>query len=300
MQHRSLWPAGFRAALFRRFDRQPFTFRAVAFQTLATTVQTTLAALLGAVRWGALGLLMAIALGLGGCVDTDLQIHYTSANRGEIVQQIHLGEKLKQLNATEVSAWLKAIERCAVKLGGHTTPTADTLAIAIPFYNGTDLATKFNQLLDTVLTADAPPPQPSLPKLPSHLTITSNNFLVVERHHLHYEIDLRSLGVASATGDLLVSPTGLFDLAFTLKTPWGAREQPIEAQFQPPTVGDRHQQTWQLVPGELNTIDTIFWLPNGLGIGTVLIGLFVLVGIGIKSLSQLAPRPQPHASFDSE
>lgn len=230
-----------------------------------------------------LGMLGAIALGLTGCIDSDLQIHYHTAHRGEIVQQLQLGKPLKQLNAAEVATWFQAIDRRATSLGGKTT-TADTLTIALPFYNSADLETKFNQLLAAILTANAPtatrPPQ-----LASHLTVTNTNFLVIERHQLHYELDLRSLGVAAATGDILVSPTGLIHLNLTLETPWGAQNQAIAPNAPAPT-GDRRHLTWPLLPGELNQIDCVFWVPNRLGLGTVLILLLVSGGIALKPLSQ--------------
>ena len=42
------------------------------------------------------------------------------------------------------------------------------------------------------------------------------------------------------------------------------------------------QVTWQLEPGQINHIETSFWVPSYLGIGTVIIILIVLLGFYAK------------------
>ncbi|MEO1070327.1 MAG: DUF3153 domain-containing protein, partial [Cyanobacteria bacterium J06638_6] len=50
----------------------------------------------------------------------------------------------------------------------------------------------------------------------------------------------------------------------------------------PPMVQDAAGATWQLRPGQITDIDTTFWLPNAVGIGTLGIAALVLAGYGLR------------------
>jgi hypothetical protein len=76
-----------------------------------------------------------------------------------------------------------------------------------------------------------------------------------------------------------------------LKTPWGAKT--IQRTENAPVPQKNHNQlVWHLNPGELNHIEAVFWLPSPLGIGTLLIVLFVGVGYYLRYKFMPDPRLQ--------
>lgn len=243
-------------------------------------------------------LLLLLSISLSGCIDYDTTIHYRSPNQGEFVQHIQLSERLQTFNSEEQQRWIEAIERTTRKLGGRLQHNADGLSVAIPFISSADLEKKFNQFYSglgqsTLVTADR-----SIPPITGRLAIQRSNFLLVERNRLRYEIDLRSLGVRSTTGDVLVSPTSLINLKFKLDTPWGSRSNTDPAILKPRSLQNKKKLIWTLIPGEENSIDTTFWMPNSLGLGSLAILLFVLLGKFFKypqTSEILHPPTQPAA-----
>jgi hypothetical protein len=222
--------------------------------------------------------LLLLSITLSGCIDYDTTLHYRSPNQGEFVQHIQLSQRLQSLNSEEQQRWIEAIDRTTRKLGGRFQHNSDGLSVAIPFISSADLEKKFNQFYrslgqSTLVTADS-----SISPIAGHLAIQHSNFLLVERNRLRYEIDLRSLGVRSTTGDVLVSPTSLINLEFKLETPWGSRSNANSGTLKPRSLKSGKKLIWLLIPGKENVIDTIFWMPNPLGLGTVAILLFVLLG----------------------
>jgi hypothetical protein len=113
--------------------------------------------------------------------------------------------------------------------------------------------------------------------------LAQGNFFLVQRNKLSYDLDLRSLGVVSTKGNVIVSPSSLLDLQFSLETPWGARgvEKAANA-IQPQVYENGHQLVWILQPGQVNHIEAVFWLPSPLGVGTLVIVLLVLGGFYLK------------------
>ena len=76
------------------------------------------------------------------------------------------------------------------------------------------------------------------------------------------EIDLSALAADSATG-------GALD-----------RWRTLDLGFQIDSIADsRH---WQLQPGEVNILDTRFWIPSPIGIGAAVIVLLCAVGYGVR------------------
>ena len=74
-----------------------------------------------------------------------------------------------------------------------------------------------------------------------------------------------------------------------MNTPWGARSvEKLENAIQPEKQGQI--LVWKLQPGELNHLEAVFWLPSPLGIGTVVIALFVAAGIYLRYKFMPAPR----------
>ena len=63
-------------------------------------------------------LLLLASLLLSGCVDYDLGVNLNSANYGQFVQHIKLGEKLTSFSGESDYEWLDSIERRARQLQG--------------------------------------------------------------------------------------------------------------------------------------------------------------------------------------
>lgn len=218
---------------------------------------------------------------LSGCVDYGISVEFASPHQGELVQHIHFGEQLNVLGSSTVQEWLQAIDQRATALGGKVQrrPNQDVV-VRIPFHSSHELEQRFNWFF----TGDDRGHGASqlLPEIPSRLTIHHSNFLVAERDELHYDLDLRSLGVTSLDGSILVSPSSLIDLQFTLETPLGAVGQSRGATGLPRRNHQGKRLVWTLVPGEQNHLEARFWLPSPLGIGGVVITGIVLIGMYLK------------------
>ncbi|MGI0489580.1 DUF3153 domain-containing protein [Pantanalinema rosaneae CENA516] len=242
-------------------------------------------------QWRMVFVLFLAPILLTGCVDYGLNIRFDHPNRGEIVQHIQLGERFSSLGGVAIQEWLQTIEQRSRSLGGRVKRLSEQeMLVQIPFGSSDDLETKFNQFFHP--TAGEPRSGmegTTLPDIDSHLSVSHSNFLLVERDHLTYDLDVRSLGVTAADGNVLVSPTSLIDLEFRLQTPWGAQSTIATDTLQPIASPDGTQLLWRLVPGDKNHLEATFWMPNWLGIGTVMILLFVGLGTYIKY--PRSPRP---------
>lgn len=224
------------------------------------------------------------AIFLSGCVEYDLSINVAGQNHGEIIQHIQLAEQFTNFNESVAQNWLNRIERRTRELGGQTKrPSNHEIVTTIPFNNGAELVSKFNQFFQ-------PPQQNSStplnldslewPELTPRLRITQDNYLLVERNRLEFDMDLRSLGLVASNGNVLLSPTALLNLDLRLATPWGAQMvEPLGLDEQ----DDGKQLMWTLQPGNINHIETVFWVPSPLGIGTVAIALIVSLGAFLKA-----------------
>ncbi len=248
-------------------------------------------------RSRSIGLLLLLSLLLSGCVRYDVGVRFDSANGGEFVQHIQIEERLKQFSGGTAQQWLALIKERTQRLGGRLEQLPDDdLLVTIPFTSSGELQTKFNQFFSP-LENDSPTVAAAiaLPPVASRFTIATRNLLLVERKHLRYELDLRSLGVLSASGSVLLSPASLIGLEFRLQTPWGAKSI-VAADINQPD-GQRSGKTlvWQLVPGALNHLEVVFWLPSPLGFGTLAIVLLVVVGRYLKYPPSSAFSHQPSA-----
>jgi hypothetical protein len=224
-----------------------------------------------------------------GCVQYDVGVNFDSQTRGEIVQHIKLGEKLTSFSSETVGDWLKSVERRVRYLDGKTKRLSDReVLVSIPFNNGADLQDKFNQfynpIAQTAKSRVASPLDTDLPKFESHLSVKQNNLLLVLRNRLSLELDLRSLSLLSSNGSLLLSPGGLLELDFSLNTPWGAEsiETTVAGAIVPASYQEGKQLVWKLKPGEVNYLEAMFWIPSPVGIGALIIALFVAAGIALK------------------
>ncbi|WP_009634480.1 DUF3153 domain-containing protein [Synechocystis sp. PCC 7509] len=243
-------------------------------------------------------IMILASLFLSGCVKYDVGVNFDRPNHGEIVQHIKLGERLTSFSGDSATQWLNSIEQRTKRLEGKVKRlSSEEITVTIPFNNGADLETKFNQFFNPVEPQNSTKTSEELPKIDSKLEVAQNNLLLLSRQVLTYDLDLRSLSLIANNGNVLVSPGAVFDLEFSLNTPWGGRSIEKSANSIPPqTYGQ--QMLWKLQPGQLNHIEVVFWMPDFLGIGTVFICLFVALGIFLRysfmpdPQTFLAPTPQ--------
>lgn len=249
-------------------------------------------------------MLMACSLMLlSGCVKYDLEINFASQNHGEIIQHIQIGERLSSFSSETARLWLESIKRRTRDLGGKTQKISDQeILVKIPFNNGVELADKINQFMNSVgqpASGGKKELNPELPPISAAMTVTQNNWLFALRNRLIYDLDLRSLGVISTNGNLLISPGALLDLQFALRTPWGGKvitadpqtavaeadTKPSQAAEKMPEILDQGRTfLWTLQPGQMNHIEVIFWVPSPIGIGAGIIALFIGISMYVKNL----------------
>lgn len=238
-------------------------------------------------RLRVLWVVVLASLLLSGCVDYDVGVNFEGQHRGAIVQHIQLEKRLTNFSNEQVQDWVKSIERRTRQLNGKTKRLSEEEIVAtIPFSTGAELESKFNQFFNPVKKKgdqSQVDEMLGLPSFDSKFRLDQGNFLFLQRNHLSYDLDLRSLGVLSNDGNVLVSPGSLLNLRFSLEAPWGAKSVAKDASAIAPEVyDDGHQLVWTLQPGQLNHVEAVFWLPSPLGVGTVAIALLVLGGFYLK------------------
>ncbi len=220
---------------------------------------------------------------LSGCVQYDVGVNFEGAHHGEFVQHIKLEERLTNFSSSQVQDWLNSIERRAKQLSGKTKRISkQEVVVTIPFSSGKELESKFNQFFNPIeqKKSDSKTVEAlNLPKFESKVQLDQGNFIFWQRSRLSYNLDLRSLGVLSENGNVIVSPGSLLNLQFSLYSPGGIRSIEKEANAITPEVYDKgHKLVWTLQPGKLNHLEAVFWLPSPLGIGSLVIVLLVLGG----------------------
>ncbi|BBD65404.1 hypothetical protein NIES4072_09210 [Nostoc commune NIES-4072] len=243
-----------------------------------------------------LWLVLLTSLLLTGCVKYDVGLNFDNSNSGELVQHIKLGERLTSFSGDSVYEWLNSIERRARQLEGKTQRVSqEEIIVTIPFSSGRELQEKFNEFFNSranqASESVGSQSNSELPKIESNVLLEQNNFLLLVRNRLIYDLDLRSLSLIASKGNVLANAGSILDLEFSLKTPWGAKNiQLTETAIEPEKNGNR--LVWKLQPGELNHIETIFWLPSPLGIGALLIILFIWGGLYLRYNFMPDPRTQ--------
>lgn len=214
-------------------------------------------------------IILVLSLGLSGCVDYQLGIQFDSQTHGVLIQTLHLDERFVALNSEARQQWLQVFIEEAKTFSGQVKSLDDgTLQIRIDFNNGADLVQKFNQLFaeDGLITQ-----VPGAPPLLAHLELSQKNWGIALLNHLHADIDLSALGANSAIGN-----GGALD-----------RWRTLDLSFQIDALVAETDR-WSLVPGQLNSIDTMFWIPSPIGIGAVVIALLCAGGYGVRhGLSRL-------------
>lgn len=231
-------------------------------------------------------LLLCFLLTLTGCVRYDVGIDFSQVNSGTMIQHIKLGEQLTSFSEGEGEIWLRNIENQAKKLNGKTKRISkEELIVTIPFYNGQELVDKFNQFFQPQLSQKD---QKRLAKnnstgfldLQAKMSIEQNNLLFLERNSLNFKADLTPLGVISNDGTIIISSGDLIDLQIQLKFPWGAKL--VTNDYPKWEKTPDNQYSIHLEAGQINEVKAIFWLPNYIGLGTLSIVLFILLGYYLK------------------
>jgi Protein of unknown function (DUF3153) len=218
-------------------------------------------------------LFCTIAIGLSGCVKYDTGVTFSSLNYGEIVEHIQLGEQLNSFNQQAVQTWVASIEQRTKQAEGKIERMSDReFKVIIPFNNAQELVSKINRYFNPT-----PGDREDKAKFKAHMQVNQSNFLVAVRNQLIYDIDLRSLSLKSSDSQAAVAAQNFVDLNFRLQSPWGVQNSDAPGNIVGVKVPNQNQVQWQLQPGKLNHLDAIFWLPNPLGIGAILI---ILIGCG--------------------
>ncbi|MFM7408423.1 MAG: DUF3153 domain-containing protein [Cuspidothrix sp.] len=226
-----------------------------------------------------------VALMLSGCVNYDLGINFNSTNNGQLVQHIQLSEKITIFSSDYISEWLKTLENRAKRLSGSVARVSATeIIVKIPFTSAKELQEKFTDFYQNSTSNDEDDSQIS--NISSNLIAEDTNFFLFSRNHLVYDLDLRSLGMFTTKGD-----NSLLNLDFSLSTPWGMKNiNNNENILQPEKHGN--ELIWHLKPGDINHIEVVFWLPNFLGIGTLIIIGFVWLGTYLRYTVLPTPKTQ--------
>jgi len=219
---------------------------------------------------------------LSGCVDYQMGINFDSQTHGAIVQHIKLAKKLKNFSGEIVEEWLNSVEDRVQELEGKTKRISNSeIEAIIPVNNAKDLEEKFNKFFNPTEN-QVNSTATDLPQLNSEINVNQNNFVFALRNRFSLKFDLRSLSFISANNASDVGNSEeVLDLEFSLTTPWGFRS--LEANGRAIAyLEDGKQVIWSLKPGEVNSLEAVFWVPSPIGIGAVVIILFVALGSFLK------------------
>jgi Protein of unknown function (DUF3153) len=220
-----------------------------------------------------------VAIALSGCVKYDTGINFQGFNDGQIVQHIQLSDRLNSFNPQAVTTWIDSLETRTRQAQGRLNRLSDReFEIVIPFASTQELVTKIDRFFNTqpATTSD------TAPKFAARLQIEQSNWLAIVKNHLIYDIDLRAISSPKTDTKIALAANNFVDLNFSVNTPWGIQSIDSIGNANTTKTTTGSQTTWQLQPGQLNRIDAVFWLPNPLGIGAIVIGLISILGYYLK------------------
>jgi Protein of unknown function (DUF3153) len=245
--------------------------------------EQTIRSQLGRLR--GLAVVLIASLCLSGCVRYDMGVTFDSQTHGEIVQQIHLSQRLTNFSQVTVQEWLDSIDRRTRDLHGRTKRINDEeLTVKIPFHNGAELVEKFNGFFNPTAAETGevnPASTAELPQLGANLSLIQNNAFVALRNRLSVDLDLRGLGSLSEGDNVAIGTGSLFEIDFALNTPWGATPIVDNDHALQPERKDHHL-VWKLKPGQINHFEAVFWVPSPIGMGAILIVLLMVAGHFLK------------------
>lgn len=230
-----------------------------------------------------LALLMGLALLLSGCLQADLTLHFDHYRHGQLSQSIHLGPRGRALLQGSLGGWLDGLTERTEALGGELRLTTDGFDWVMPFTTGVDLMERFQQtwMAPDAQTTAADPMLlqiPGLGTLPLRLEVSQRHWLLVTRTHLIYDLDLQTLSPwlnpQTPEGDVGDS------LTWRLQVPWNSVVS--QPGSMPATLTRPKELLWSLQPGQFHHIDVIFWLPNPIGLGTLVIVSLVVLGYFLR------------------
>lgn len=223
-------------------------------------------------------LIWGFSLLLGGCFQSDLTLHFDHHNRGVMMQSIRLDQGIRLFANPTLEAWLTALKQQIGDLGGSFTQTPDQINLAVPFSTAADLEQEFSQTWAALAAID-PLALAGLNPLPVSLRIQQSYWLLASRNHLICDFDLQSL---KDLGGLHQPERGQDWASFSLRvaTPWGSRV--LGSSPQPLATSQSREVHWQLQTGAVNHLDVVFWLPDVVGIGTLIIALVVVFGYFLR------------------
>ncbi len=256
------------------------------------------AVLRGLARWRLVWVSLLAVMMLSGCVNYEVGLNFSTPHRGTIVQHIKLGQRFTALSGQSAEQWLVTLERRIKALGGSANHlSSQEVIVTIPFYNGEDLVQRFNQFFKASPEAGSLQPL-ELSSLNPHLGLRQTNALLAIRNHLSYDVDLRSLGVVAADGSQLLNTSSLLELQLGLSTPFGATIlEPMTHVERVEMLQNGRSLVWVLKPGQENHLEAVFWLPNPLGIGIVVIALAVTGGAVLRYRIMQPPVTLPFVPF---
>jgi len=215
-----------------------------------------------------LGVLLSLLL-LTGCLQYDLDIQFDSQTHGQLVQQLHWRGGTAN---PDLQQWLEVLRDRTQLIGGQTQLlNNDTFQITVPFNNGKELETKFNQFFSPT-DAELPLTLPGGDPIRAKLSLRQGNWLLAIYNHLTLRLDLTAVPDLTDTGLHLLQGKQLLEGTVTIAAPW----------VRSPSHDLTPCQTWPLIPGELNTLEADFWVPGPIGIGAAVIGIVVASGYLIK------------------
>jgi len=221
-------------------------------------------------------LVLAMMVFLSGCVRYDVGIDFQDQHFGEISQTITLAPQLTRLSQKEVKQWIDGLESRAQKLNGKLQRISqENIKVIIPFGNGKELASKFNQIYHQIPQTKG---NLDLVDLDAQISVKQTNFLLIERNLMTFNIDLTGLGVVSTEGNIILSSGSLLDLNLSIGSP--LKTQVIEKNSSVTKQGNN--LIWHLQPGQVNKLTVLCWVPSYLGIGGLLIVLFMFAGYYLK------------------
>lgn len=224
-------------------------------------------------------LVCVVAIALSGCVKYDTGINFDSFNDGRVVQHIQLSDRLNSFNSQAVKTWIDSIEARTSQAQGRLERLSDReFEIVIPFASTQELVTKINRFFNTQPTAT----NVAAPQFFARLQIEQSNWLAIVKNHLTYDLDLRAIAIPNSDTKVAISANNFVDLNFRVDTPWGIQDVGSIGRANSIKKATGSQTTWQLQPGRLNRIDAVFWLPNPLGIGAIVISLVSILGYYLK------------------
>jgi Protein of unknown function (DUF3153) len=219
-----------------------------------------------------------LAIALSGCVKYETGINFSSLNYGEIVQHIQVGEQLNSFSQQAVKTWIASIEsRTKAADGRIEYVNPGEVNVIIPFNNARELVEKIDGYFNSTPTSS----QDDL-SFKAHMQIQQNNFFLVVRNHLTYDIDLRSQIVKSTDPKVSIASGDLLNLNLTIQSPWGVNSADLPNTIKGIAGNNDRQKSWKLESGKMNHLEAFFWLPNPLGIGSIVIILISTIGYYLK------------------